>query len=129
MQLGTDFNSDYNFKDGDILLVSEEDDIIQSVTNRLNTRLGSMDAFYNQYGSYLRTYLGSKRNDTLLRFIQVEINTVLRQDPRLQDATVECEYGNKGEVIVNINSLFDDDSDLTLSLVITEDYGVDISGN
>ena len=129
MQLGTDFNSEYIFKDGDIVLVSEEDDIIQSVTNRLNTRLGSMDAFYNQYGSYLRTYIGSKRNNTLLQFIQVEISTVLKQDPRLQDATVETDYGDKGEVIVNINSVFDDESDLTLSLVITEDYGVDISGN
>ena len=127
--LGTDFNSNYEFVDGDLKLISDTDNLAQSITNRLNTRLGEMSVFYNNYGSYLRTYMGDRKTDTLLQFLNVEVSTVLRQDPRLQDASVECSFDTDNKVIIYINASFDDETDLSLNLVMSEEYGVDIIGD
>ena len=128
VNFGTDFNSDFIFKDGDLVLVSDEENLVQSICNRLNTKLGSMDIFYLEYGSYIHTYVGDKKTDRLLDFISVEVRTVLKQDPRLQDATVNCEYNDKKEIIINISDVFEEDDEV-ISLVITDDYGVDIIGS
>lgn len=120
--LGTDFDSNYVFVNGDIQLIADEENLIQSITNRLNTKFGSMSAFYTNYGSYLRTYIGDKKNDTLLKFLSVEISTVLRQDPRLQNNfSVDLNYGEDGKVCIYISVVFDDDTDLSLNLVLNDD--------
>ena len=127
--LGNDFDKSYTFKDGDLILVTEEDNVIQSIYNRLNTKLQSMDAYYVTYGSNLRGFLGEKKDNRTLGFIKIEVELALKQDPRLQEATVEVEYLDKGGVGINISDIFSEDSDLTLSLVLNNETGVSIVGS
>ena len=125
-ELGTDISKDYTFKDGDLVLVSEVDSVSQSIYNRLNTKLGSLSYFYGEYGSALQTLTGQKRNKHILDFIKTEIGLTLKQDPRLVNVEVEVNYSEKkkGGVEIYITDSFDDDTDLSLSLVLTEDEGV-----
>lgn len=127
--IGTDFKSNYEFKNGDLILVSEEDNLNQAITNRLTTKNGSMSPYYNDYGSYLRDYFGSKKDKATLEFIRIECNLCLKQDPRLQEAKISTRYDDKGKIVIEIDDSFNDDTDLSLSLVMNEDTGVNIIGS
>ena len=126
--LGVDFNSDYVFVDGDIQLIKEEDNLTQSIINRLNTPTDSLGAFYYNYGSMTRQYLGEKATKRLLEFLQLEVKRTLEQDPRLQDVTIDTE-AKQGVVHIYISKTFDDDTDLSLNLVLTSENGVSILGD
>ena len=120
--LGTDINTNWTFNDkGDLNLVTDNDNIIQSITNRLNSRLGSMDAYYYNYGSELSLMLGQKINERLLDFIKIETETTIKQDPRLQDTLITVDYDGDGKIIIELNNIYTDDSDLSASLVLTSD--------
>lgn len=130
VDLGVDFNSNYDFQDGDIVLVADEGNITEAISNRLNTEYDSMSEYYNIYGSLLRGFLGDPSDDRTLDFIKLEVETVLQQDPRLEDASVEVyRTDTTGQIILGITMSYDDDSDLELNLVLNEDMGVDISGS
>lgn len=124
--IGTDINQDWNISNGDFVLVSDEENLIQSIRNRLNCTLDYLDYFYLEYGSVLKSFLGFKAEDKALEFIRIEIINSLNQDPRLEDFDVDCSYNGNGEISVGIIVYFDDDSDLSMSLVITEEGSVDI---
>ena len=57
-ELGVDINSSWNFKNGDVVLVKYEDNIEQSIINRLSCKLDALDIFYDYYGSNLDEFLG-----------------------------------------------------------------------
>ena len=126
--LGCDFDSSYTFVDGDLKLTSDEDNLIQSITNRLNTKLESMNSYYDTYGTVLREYLGERKTDRTLDFLEMEVERTLKQDPRLQDIEVSAEYNSKG-VNISVYVVYDDYTDLELNLVLTEDKGVNIIGS
>ena len=126
--LGCDFDSSYTFVDGDLKLTSDEDNLIQSITNRLNTKLESMNSYYDTYGTVLREYLGERKTDRTLDFLEMEVERTLKQDPRLQDIEVSAEYSSKG-VNISVYVVYDDYTDLELNLVLTEDKGVNIIGS
>jgi len=126
-ELGTDFNSNWSFNsDGDLDLVSNTDNLIQSMTNRLNTFKGALNDFYYEYGSYLHTFIGARRNLKILDFIMIEVKSCLQQDPRLIDFIIDGEYDDDGKIRIDIIASFYDNSDLSMSLVITEDMVVNI---
>ena len=126
--LGTDISSNWNFKDGDLVLVSDEDNIIQSIANRLKTLNGYLNLFYINYGSNLITFSGWKLNDETLSFIKLEVENVLDQDPRLKDNTeVNVYYNDENKPVIEIRAFYNNDSDLSLSLIISEDGSVNIA--
>ena len=128
--LGTDFNSDYTFVDGDIQLINDTENLIQSITNRLNTPLNSMNSFYYNYGSLTRQYLGEKTTKRMLEFLELEVKRTLEQDPRLEDVNVDVELDHKGVINIFVSKIFSDDTDLSLNLVLKNDgNGVDIIGD
>lgn len=126
-ELGTDITHDWSFSDGDLVLVDNEANVVQSILNRLNCEYDSMDTYYFEYGTDLSSFLGFKRENETLEFIKIEVEATLEQDPRLADFEVEAEYGNQGEVNLHIHIDFNEDSDLTVSLVINEEGTVSIS--
>lgn len=119
LELGTDIDNNYMFVDGDLKLVEYNDNLVQSIINRLNSPYGSYDLFYEGYGSFLLKFLGWKRNSKNLGFMEMEIMNTLLQDPRVQDLTVELSYGGKGTVNGELTVYFDEDTDLTMSFVVT----------
>ena len=126
-ELGTDIISTWEFKDGDLVLVNNDTNLVQSIVNRLNCEYDSLDAFYYEYGTSLSSFLGFKASNETLEFIKIEINETLQQDPRINEFDVEAEYNDKNEVLLYISILFNEDSELELSLVISEDGTVIIN--
>ena len=124
--LGTDIDSNYVFIDGDLKLIDETDNLGQSIVNRLNTPVDSMSVFYNNYGSMTRQYLGERTTQRMLDFLQLEVKRTLEQDPRLQDISIETSVDTVGVVHIDIDKVFDDDTDLSLNLVMTTENGVSI---
>lgn len=121
VELGTDLNSKWEFKDGDLILVENKDNLVQSILNRLNSEYDGLDLFYYDYGSVLSSFLGWKHNDETLEFIRLEIEDSLEQEPRLSDFNVEVSYNQNGKVLIDLYIVFDDESDFTLSLVLEKD--------
>ena len=120
-EFGTDFKSSYNFIDGDLELVSDKRNLVQSIINRLNTISDRYSLFYNSYGGFLHNFHGWKRLPDTLGFMKIEITNILSQDPRLTNFDVELEYDDEGAIDLSIDLFYDDDSDLSLSFVIGND--------
>lgn len=121
IELGTDLNSNWEFKDGDLLLVENKDNLIQAIHNRLNTVYGSLDLFYYNYGSVLSNFLGWKHDDETLDFIRLEIEDTLGQEPRLSDFSVEASFNKDGKILINLFVFFNDETDFSLNLVLEKD--------
>lgn len=126
-ELGTDIDSSWSFNNGDVSIVTGENNLVQATKNRLNTTLGSLNDFYVNYGSILYRFLGWKANDITLKFMQIELEDTLKQDPRYENFEVTLAYGKSNEVNIKIIVYFDDDSELNMNYVlstegIVEDY-------
>ena len=119
--LGTDINSSWEFKDGDLNTVSDKKNLIQATRNRLNNVLDSLDDFYIEYGSILWRFMGWKSEDTTLKFMDIEIQNCLNQDPRLTDYNLELSYGDKDTVNIDITVYFDDDTEFDMNYVLSTD--------
>jgi len=121
IELGADLNKNWEFKDGDLLLVENKDNLVQSILNRLNSDYDSLDLFYYDYGSVLSNFLGWKHNDETLEFIRLEIEDTLEQEPRLNDFSVGVSYNEIGKILIELYIVFNDETDLSLSLVLEKD--------
>jgi len=126
--LGTDFDSSYEFLDGDLKLVKNEDNLIQSIINRFNTKLDTLNLFYTDYGSKIYGFLGWVHSDDTLEFIELEIQDVLQQDPRCQENTINVKYQNQ-KIIAEITIRITDDMDLTFNLVMNENNKISLLTN
>ena len=105
-ELGTDLNSEWVFKDGDLTLVSDEENLKQAVYNRITFFDGTFKYFYDHYGSVLLTYFGFQKDENTLEFMKIEFERVLLQDPRIQDFKLDLEYvknGVKVDLTINID--------------------------
>lgn len=128
-ELGTDINGNWQMVNGDLILVENEENIAQSILNRLQCFYDGLGFYYTDYGSFLYSFLGFKQSDDTLEFIRIETERVLSQDPRLTDFTVSCEYNENGEVVIIINMIVDEDTDFTLNLVINDDKQITVLGD
>ena len=100
--LGVDISSDLSFHDGDLVLCKYEDNLVQSIVNRLNTDLDELDLFYEEYGSIQPTFLGWKATDKTIHYMQTEIATVLSKESRLSSFKVDVQYEGEGLIKINL---------------------------
>lgn len=117
--LGVDINSSFTFHDGDLKLAAYDENLIQAVVNRLNTKLDSLDLFYEGYGSVFTDFFGWRGNDETIKLMYVELNTVLKNEPRISSYSAEITYDGDGLLHV----------DLTLNPSDGEDIDVNLVGN
>lgn len=123
--LGTDINSSWSFKDGDLQLISNNENLVQATRNRLNNVLGSLDDFYIEYGSILWRFIGWKSEDITLKFMQIEIKNCLDQDPRLTDYTLNLSYTDANTVKINILVYYDDETEFEMNYILSTDGTVE----
>ena len=102
---GVEVNSDWTFIDGDLKLVSYDDNLSQAIRNRLNTNLDELSLFYEDYGSVLSGFLGWKSDEETLSFIKLEVDNCLENDSRLVNFNSEVNYKGNGvlEITINVN--------------------------
>ena len=122
-ELGTDIDSSWEFKDGDIITVTNDDNLAQATRNRLNTRLGSLEYFYTEYGSALHRLHGWRKNETTLKFMEIVLTDALEQDPRYADFELKLELQSNQKVKVSIHVLFDDDTELDMDYILNTTDG------
>lgn len=126
-ELGVDINSSWNFKNGDVVLVKYEENIEQSIINRLSCKLDALDIFYDYYGSNLDEFLGWLRNDITLEYIRIEVEDVLRQDPRINSFTCKVTRGLENDLChIHLEIFFDDEQTFISNLVIKGDGTIGI---
>ena len=122
-EYGVDLDSSLSFSDGDLRLSEYADNIVQAVSNRLNTIEDSLDLFYYDYGSLFLQFLGWRRTDETLRFMKLELDKTLSEDPRINSFTTELEFLSSGGVGIHIR--LDDFEEIELNLVL-DGTGVNI---
>lgn len=125
-ECGIDIDSSLSFEDGDLKLSKYDDNLIQAVTNRLNTNLDELELFYDDYGSVVTGFLGWRADDTTLHYIQTEVDNVLLKDPRIYRHVSEVEYTGEGKVRINLTLYTNNDNPVDLNLVINDTGVVEI---
>ena len=127
MVFGRDIKDNWNIVDGDLETVSNTSNLAQAIINRLNADLGFYDWCYTRYGGDLFSIFGMKNNVHTLEYLRIEIESILKQDPRIKDITVECSKESPKTIYVELNILSVGSNELiTLNLVITDEYKVQI---
>lgn len=124
-ELGVDFKSSFRFKDGDIELVKYDENLIQAISNRFNTKLDELEHFYEDYGSILSSFFGWKKNSETLDFIKSEIETVLRSEQRLYDWNIEVKYDDEGIVVIELILYPNPENTIEINFELTDD-GVEV---
>ena len=119
VELGTDISSTWEFIKGDLVLVNHTDNMRQAIKNRLSCPLDYLD--YDNYGSDIHSFLGGRKNNTVLDFLKIEIETRLIQDPRIQDFEVTTYIKEDENIGIDIDVNFDEDMDLSMSLVLNNE--------
>ena len=66
-------------------------------------------------------------NDETLEFMKIEIENTLKQDPRIPDYDLNIRYNDNGGVDVELTLHYTNDSDISVSLVITEDGSINVN--
>ena len=125
VELGTDINSSWSFKDGDLNLISGKQNLIQATRNRLNNALNSLDNFYLEYGSILWRFMGWRSEPITLKFMEIEIRNCLNQDPRLTEYTIDLSYTDKDTVLINIFVTYDDETEFNMNYILSTDGTVE----
>lgn len=121
LELATDINSNWSLKDGDLQLISNNENLVQATRNRLNTVLDTFDDFYFEYGSRLWRFMGWKSNDITLKFMKIELENCLNQDPRLTNYTLDLSYTDKDTVKISIHVFYDDETEFDMNYLLSED--------
>lgn len=106
--LGCDIESSWLFKDGDLILVDNLDNLIQAINNRLNLYLHTLQIYYTNYGSLIKDYLGESNTEIIREHIKLEIENSLKNDPRILNlnvTTIKLEYNSvKAEIIITMKN-------------------------
>ena len=126
-ELGTDIHSSWNFKDGDLATITNDDNLVQATKNRLNTRLGSSEYFYNEYGSVLHRFHGWRKNETTLKFMEIALTDSLEQDPRYRNFKLNLELQPDKRVKISVHVVYDDDTVLDMDYILNTDGTVEES--
>lgn len=103
MDFGTDINSNWELTEqGDLKLISNEENLTQAIINRLTCNLNYLNLYYNEYGSLLYGFLGWKRNEKTLEFIRIELGNRLNSDSRIKKYSIDLEYNSDGDININL---------------------------
>lgn len=118
MDIGTDISSDWSLNgNGDLNLVADNDNIVQTIRNRLSCYLPNFKIYYDFYGGFLSEYFGRRRVEETLEFMKVEIDTILSQETRIQNVTTDLSYAKDGSVCVKLAyTIKDEEYELNLVL-------------
>lgn len=125
---GTDLNRKWTFTNGDIDTVSGSVNLGQAIVNRLNAGLDTYDIFYAKYGGVLFEHLGDLNHPNIHEYMRIEIESILKQDPRIQDyeCTINKTSSKSVECNLKITVLGSDEVD-EFNLVINDDSTISIS--
>lgn len=127
--LGTDFKN-FEMQNGDLLLVSDNNNLAQACINRLNTDNGWFDWCYDRYGGDLFSVFGMKNNANSLEYLRIEIESILQQDPRIKSISASCTKQSSNEVYVELDILaVGDDEIISINLVIQDDLRVKLNND
>lgn len=127
VDIGTDINGNWELtENGDLRLISQEDNMVQSITNRLSCTLNNLRVYYNEYGSLLFGFIGWKQNYTTLEFMKIEIGNRLMQDPRISGYTISLDYNGNGEVDIDLQIKLTSGKDLDMSLLLDNESNVQV---
>lgn len=125
VEFGTDINRDWSFNNGDLVLVQDEDNLAQSIINRVNCYQPSFNVYYGLYGGFLMEHLGSRRNDESLKFIKIELDSILEQEERVNEFESTLSYADDGSVKIDL-TLTVNDENVDLNLILSRD-GVSVA--
>ena len=117
---GVDLHNNLRFVNGDLQLAEYEENIAQAIGNRLNTMYDSLDVFYSGYGSVLLKFLGWRNTENTLKFVKLEVDNVLSQDPRLDEFSTSVEYVDSDRIRINIVLQYSEDEVIELSYDLDE---------
>ena len=124
---GIDIDHSFSFVNGDLKLAKYEDNLNQAIVNRLLTVKDTLDMFYDDYGSLYQSFFGWKKTQKTLDFLKVEINSVLKKDPRINDLKTDLDYDSDGNVKLNIK-VYSTDGEITdLNYVLSKDNVNEVS--
>ena len=125
--LGTDLKN-FEMEDGDLLLVSDTDNLAQACINRLSNPPNFYDWVYENYGGNLNSIFGMKNNSNSLEYLRIEIEYILQQDPRIKSISATCTKEMPNEVDAELDILtIGSDEIISLNLIITEDLKVKLN--
>ena len=121
-RLGTDINSSATFENGDLILATGKDNLVQAVLNRLNTDLDELDTFYeSDYGSVITGFLGWKATEDTLNYIQIELDNVLLQEPRILSHESTISYTGDGKINIDLTMTVTNGDVVETNLVLGDD--------
>ena len=125
---GTDIDDAWDFSNGDINLISGTLNLGQAIKNRLMCDSNFYKTFYNTYGGQLFDEMGYLNNGNAQEYIRIEIETILKQDPRIKELectvkkistdTVECKLKIKtinNDEIVEMNLVINQDANVIIT--------------
>ena len=118
MDIGTDINNEWVFEDGDLTLINGEKNLIQSISNRLNT-VYDESLYYSNYGGYLQQFIGWKKTEKTRQFIQNEICNILNQETRITDYSIYTEYITDG-ILIKLNLKINDE-EINTEFILNDD--------
>ena len=118
MNIGTDINNEWVFEDGDLTLITGEKNLIQSISNRLNT-VYDESLYYSNYGGYLQQFIGWKKTEETRQFIQNEICNILNQETRITDYSIYTEYVTDG-ILIKLNLKINDE-EINIEFILNDD--------
>lgn len=125
MVYGTDIDDSCTFSNGDINLISDTSNLKQAIKNRLMCDSEFYKTFYQNYGGNLFDEMGELNNGNAHEYIRIEIETILKQEPRIKE--VECTVNKIGTDAVECKLKFktiNNDEIVEMNLVITQDVNV-----
>ena len=127
---GNDIDSSWSFTDGDLNIVKNKINLGQAILNRLQTDTGTYDLFYNRYGGNLFEQFGKLNHPTIHEYIKIEVESILQQDPRIQniECTINKTYSNGVGVTLNVTPIPSDET-ITYNLVLNDDSYIAINNN
>ena len=105
IDFGTDIDSTGKLDSkGQVALVSQQDNVIQAVRNRIMTGLDVYIEWCNDYGTTLQDMLSEDLDDNNIEWIKTEIKINVLKDPRVASCTVDYTNG----VFIYTFTLIDD---------------------
>ena len=129
INVGTDVIGDWSFTDGDVNIVDGTGNLGQAIQNRLNTYIGDLSDFYNEYGSNLFDYMGELNHPTIHEYIKSEIEFCVVQDKRISsvDCTVSKVSNKQVKCLLQLTLV--DGTDMDLSMILTNENAVILGVN
>ena len=109
------------FENTDFKTVSDNENIMQAIINRLNTDLNELDYLYDEYGANIWQFLGKKRTVSMISFIETHVRHHLLKDDRISDLEVKVESDDLDLIILHINVSTSDNEQFNIRTGLNND--------